>query len=90
MGTQKQLNVRMPEERLTAVQERAAKSHMSVQDYVNGLIERDLSETRRLFLDAYASAVDEMSEEFAEVYGTPKEQRAVGHDGTRAPHGESR
>lgn len=83
MGS-RQLNVRMPEERFSAVQERAAKSHMSVQDYVNGLIERDLNETRRLFLGAFQEAAGELREEFEEAFGTPDEQREQGTRGTTA------
>lgn len=80
----KQLNVRMPEERFSAVQERAAKSHMSVQDYVNTLIERDLSETRRHFLAAFQDATGDLREEFEGAFGTPEEQRRHGSRGTQA------
>lgn len=60
---QKQLNVRVDEDVLGRVKERAARQGMSVQAYVSGLVEQDVDPTREYFV---AGLVDDLSAALAE------------------------
>ncbi|MEW1925727.1 hypothetical protein [Streptomyces sp. NPDC088360] len=64
----KQLNVRVPAKTHDLLKKRAGRSHMSVQAYVSGLVEKDIDPSREAFVAGLVSDMADLVDEFDEAF----------------------
>ncbi|MEC4019833.1 hypothetical protein [Streptomyces sp. H27-D2] len=65
---QKQLNVRVGEDVLGRIKDRAAHQGMSVQAYVSGLVEQDVDPARDAFVAGLSDDMAELLGEFETAF----------------------
>ncbi|MFG2502225.1 hypothetical protein ACGFSB_28940 [Streptomyces sp. NPDC048441] len=64
----KQLNVRVPAKTHDLLKKRAGRSHMSVQAYVSGLVEKDIDPSREAFVSGLVGDMTDLLDEFEDAF----------------------